>query len=91
MTRDDKLRITRLLGVGIKDVRQLHIGDMGTENGWYPPYADGSWMKGGMERYLLRLCHEQNVPFVDRSRWACYGEYWAYSPYNVGYCVDSSG
>lgn len=91
MDYKNKLRITRLLGVGVKDVRELHIGDMGTENGWYHPYGDGSWMKGGIERHLLKLCHEQNVPFKDVSRWSCYGEYWAYDPYNVGYSVDSSG
>lgn len=90
MTQKDKLRITKLLGVGIKDVRDLHIGNLGTENGWYSPYSNGSWMNGGIERFLLKLCYEQKVPFKEVGH-SCYHDYWAYSPYNVGYSVDSSG
>lgn len=91
MTREDKLRITRLLGIGVRDVRDLHIGDLGYANGWYPPFADGTWMNGGIEIFLHNLCREQDVPFVGTSKWSCDHHYRAGAPYNVSYSVDSSG
>ena len=86
MTIENKLRITKLLGLGIRDVRQLHIGDMGWMNGW-----GKEWMNGGLEWFLYGLCKEQKVPFKDWSRWPCSSELYAGSPYNVGFGVDSSG
>ncbi len=86
MRTEDKLRITKLLGLGIRDVRQLHIGDMGWMNGW-----GKEWMNGGLEWFLYGLCKEQKVPFESVGRWPCLAESWAYAPYNVGFGVDSSG
>jgi hypothetical protein len=92
MTDKDKMRITMQLGVGIKDIKELNVGDLGTMNGWYPPYGNGSWMRGGLQRHIMQLCREQGVPFEARTRrnlWRCYEEYWA-DEYNIGYSVDSS-
>ena len=49
MDNKEKLRITRLLGVGVP-LQDIQCGYLGTENGWYKPYANGSWFDGGMER-----------------------------------------
>ena len=61
MTKERKLELTRKIGLmGLNDLRKIApIGDLGYANGWYGPFGDGSWMKGGLERAIMAAFHEQ--------------------------------
>ena len=61
MASEWKLELTRKIGLfGLSDLRKLApIGDLGYANGWYGPFADGSWMNGGLERAIMAAFHEQ--------------------------------
>ena len=61
MYRNQKMELTRKIGLfGLKDLRKLApVGDLGYANGWYGPFGDGSWMRGGMERALVDAAYEQ--------------------------------
>lgn len=61
MNKKDKMELVRKIGLfGMKDLRKLApIGNLGTENGWYGPFGDGSFMNGGLEREILKQFHKQ--------------------------------
>ena len=60
------MELTRKIGLfGLKDLRKLApVGDLGYANGWYGPFGDGSWMRGGMERALVDAAYEQGFKTV---------------------------
>ncbi len=60
------MELVRKIGLfGLKDLRKLApIGDLGYANGWYGPFGDGSWMRGGMERAVVGAAHEQDFQTV---------------------------
>lgn len=90
-TRDKKLEITRLLGVGIKDIKQLNVGDMGYANGWGEHwYGKRGWLNGEIEKYILKLCREQGIEFEYRGNGRGDNHYFN-RQYNISYSVDSSG
>jgi len=93
MDNKEKLRITRLLGVGVP-LQDIRIGYLGTENGWYPPYCNGTWMDGGLERFIVSLCRERNIELEDTNPyWQQQRGYYHYEnrEYNISYDVDCSG
>jgi len=51
----DGKRITRLLGVGIRDIKTLDVGDMGYANGWYMYHG---WYNSELPKFLMQLCEE---------------------------------
>ena len=65
-----KMELVRKIGLfGLKDLRKLApIGDLGYANGWYGPFGDGSWMRGGMERALTAAAVEQGFQTVCADR-----------------------
>lgn len=84
----DGKRITRLLGVGIRDIKTLDVGHMGTANGWYMYHG---WYNSELPKFLMQLCEEQGVKFTwKRGKWDCDNTYYN-NEYNISYDVDSSG
>lgn len=65
MTTEQKLELTRKIELfGLSDLRKIApIGDLGYMNGWYGPFGDGSWMKGGLERAIYHAFCEQKGKF----------------------------
>ena len=68
MSKEQKLELTRRIGLfGLSDLRKIApIGDLDYTNGWYPPFGDGTWMNGGLERAIVSAAREQR--FVTGSR-----------------------
>ena len=65
MSDKEKLKLSMKIGLfGLSDLRKLApIGDLGYANGWYSPFGDGSWMRGGMERAIYNAYCEQYKKF----------------------------
>ena len=98
MSDKDKLELTRKIGLfGLSDLRKIApIGDLGYANGWYPPFGNGQWMNGGLERAILNAFYEQRDAFGFKtdgysSGWAGTDHHTYCKELGLSWSVDSSG
>ncbi len=93
MNNKDKMVLVRKVGLfGLKDLRKLApIGNLGTANGWYAPWGDGSFMKGGLERAIIEEFHKQGFEwdYVNHSQRGFHDYY--NKELVLRYDMDSSG
>lgn len=67
MTKEEKLELSRKVGLmGLKDLRKLAlIGDLGYENGWYPPFfwKVDMWLDVELPKAIMKAFHEQREKY----------------------------
>ena len=67
LTREQKWELTRKIGLfGLSDLRKLApIGDLGYENGWYPPFFGDTdmYLDVEMPKSIMRAFWEQKEKY----------------------------
>ena len=67
LTSEQRWELTRKIGLfGLSDLRKLApIGDLGYENGWYPPFWSSThmWLDVMLPRLIMKAFWEQKEKF----------------------------
>ena len=67
MSKEEKKKLSLKVGLfGLDDLRKIApIGDLGYENGWYPPFWGDTdmWLDVELPKAIMRAFHEQRERF----------------------------